>query len=382
LNGLDIGAVKGMADARVREQIARIAAQLMYERQESEYFTAKRKAAKQLGLDSRYRPKDLPSNREIRDHIQMLACLYEGETRGDNLREMRVDALKLMRKLRRFRPALIGSTWTGHIRKGSDIDIHVFADQIAAITMVLDDLRLPYDIEHKRIVKHNEERIFTHVHVNSRFSMELTVYTEDKATYTFKSSITGKAIDRATLEQLEQFMAAEYPDLNFDEQDETPLDQQIDALDLFRLLLQPLEKVKQNPAYHPEGDALYHTLQVFELARQAKPWDEEFLIAALLHDVGKAIDRHDHVNAALEALEGAITPRTEFLIAHHMEAHAYREGSLGHRASCRLAESEDFEDVQLLEQCDSAGRRPGMQVCTVDEALEYLRSLAQEHGGF
>ena len=66
---------KDMANERIREQIARLAAQLMYERQESEYYTAKRKAAKRLGLDSRFRPKDLPSNREIRDHVQILADL-------------------------------------------------------------------------------------------------------------------------------------------------------------------------------------------------------------------------------------------------------------------------------------------------------------------
>ena len=356
-----------------------MAAQLMYERLETEYFTAKRKAARQLGIDSRYHPKDLPSNSEIRDYIQILAVMYEGDQRVENLREMRVEALKLMRRLRRFRPALIGSVFTGHIRKGSDIDIHVFSDQIAAVTMELDRIGLLYDVERKRIVKNNEERLFTHIHAKGKFCFELTVYSEDKASYTFKSSITGKAIERATINELEQFLNREYPDLDIDEEDESEsLKEQIDYLDLFKLLLAPLESVKQNPKYHPEGDALFHSLQVFELARRAKPWDEEFLVAALLHDVGKAIDSADHVNAALEALDGAISERTEFLIAHHMEAHQYREGTLGHRAGRRLAESEDFDDLILLSKLDKQGRVPGAPVLTLDEALGYIRSVANE----
>ena len=68
-----------MPDARIRQQIAILAARLMYERTESEYYTAKRKAARQLGLDYRFHPHDLPSNAEIRDHIQSLANLYEGD---------------------------------------------------------------------------------------------------------------------------------------------------------------------------------------------------------------------------------------------------------------------------------------------------------------
>lgn len=287
-----------MSDPRVREQIARLAAQLMYDRTESEYFTAKRKAAKQLGLDCRFRPKDLPSNREIRDHIQVLATLYEGDARQDNLQAMRLAALDLMRKLHRFHPALIGSVMTGHIRKGSDIDLHVYSDQIAAVTMTLDELGLTYDVERKRVIKHNEERIFTHIHIADRFAFELTVYPLEKLGYVFKSSVTGKAIERATLPELEQFLHAEYPDLELDAETES-LDEQIDQFDLFRLLLQPLERVKQDARYHPEGDALYHSLQVFELAREARAWDEELILAALLHDVGKAIDPADHVSAGL-----------------------------------------------------------------------------------
>ena len=41
------------------------------------------------------------------------------------------------------------------------------------------------------------------------------------------------------------------------------------------------------------------SLQVFELARERRPYDEEFLLAALLHDIGKGLDPADHVAAAL-----------------------------------------------------------------------------------
>src|SRR5689334_6148597 len=109
-----------MADARIRRQIALLAARLMYDREESEYFTAKRKAARQLGVEYRFRPKDLPSNREIRDQIQSLAQFYEGDKRNENILQMRLAALRMMRLLSAFHPRLIGSVWTGHVRKGSD----------------------------------------------------------------------------------------------------------------------------------------------------------------------------------------------------------------------------------------------------------------------
>ncbi len=148
----------------------------------------------------------------------------------------------------------------------------------------------------------------------------------------------------------------------------------------FALLLQPLEKVRQDRDSHPEGDALYHSLQVFELARQELPYDEEFLLAALLHDVGKAIDSRDHVTAALEVLEGLITPRTAWLIEHHQEALTYGQGALGARLRRRLQAAEDFDELLLLARCDRGGRQVGMAVPDVQEALQYLRELAEMCG--
>ena len=368
-----------MADERIRRQVALLAARLMYERQESEYFTAKRKAARQLGVDYKFRPGDLPSNREIRDQIQGLANLYEGhDARNKHIADMRLEALRMMRLLSAFRPRLIGSVLTGHVRKGSDVDLHVFSDNLSSVTTVLDDENLTYTVQHKRIRKHNEDRVFTHLHVAAKFNFELTLYGTDKVNYPFKSSITGRLIERATIPELEELIRREHPDADLD-----AAEAGVDALDrfeLYRLLLEPLERVKQDPRYHPEGDALYHTLQVFELARDRVPWDEEFLLAALLHDVGKAIDPADHPGAAVAALEGTVTDRTAFLIAHHMDALAYNQGTLGHRAKERLRASEHFEDLMLLRELDTAGRQRGVGVCTVNEALAYVRALEQEPG--
>lgn len=375
-----IGAPLPMADQRIRRQIAFLAAQLMYHRTESEYFTAKRKAAKQLGLEYRFRPGDLPSNAEIRDQIQAMARIHEGPKRLDHLRDMRVEALRLMRKLARFRPRLIGSVWTGHVRHGSDIDIHIFSDSQAIVTDTLDDYALPYEVEKKRIVKYGEERVFTHIHVDDRFPYELTLYPEDKVHYVFKSSITGGPIERASIAELEDALKAEDPEIDLDFEVDR-VEDHVDRFELYRLLLRPLEGVKQSPKYHPEGDALYHSLQVFELARDERGYDEEFLLAALLHDVGKAIDPSDHVLAGLQALEGTITERTETLIALHMDALAYRNGTLGARARARLRQSEEFDDLMLLRELDARGRIPGAIVCELEEALEYIRTLADESDG-
>ena len=361
-----------MADERLRRQIAFLAAQMMYQRTETEYFTAKRKAAKSLGVEYRHRPADLPTNSEIRDQIQSFARMHEGPKRLDALLEMRMAALRMMRLLARFRPRLIGSVLTGHVRKGSDIDLHVFTDSLALVTDTLGELEMNFDVEQKRVVKHNEARVFTHVHVRDKFTFELTVYPEEKLSYVFKSSITGKAIERASIAQLEELLKAVDPDLDLDGFFE---EESLDPYETFRMLLQHLEGVKQSAKWHPEGDALYHSLQVFELARDGKPYDEEFLLAALLHDVGKAIDPGDHVAAGLQALEGAITDRTAFLIEHHMEAHAYFDGSLGARARTRLQNSEDFDDLMLLREIDRKGRVPGATVCELREALDYIREL-------
>ncbi len=155
----------------------------------------------------------------------------------------------------------------------------------------------------------------------------------------------------------------------------------VDRFRLFETMLRPLEFVTESPETHPEGDVLYHSLQVFDLACDELPYDEEFLLAALLHDVGKAIDQRDHLAAGLRALDGLITERTAWLIEFHVVGRGIRDGSIGRRARKRLQANESFEDLQQLVECDLAGRVRGVPASSVEEALDYVRNLADHCEG-
>ena len=360
-----------MTDVRLRRLIAIEAAKLMYDGDESEYFTAKRKVARRHGVNVRHQPDDLPSNKEIREQILCLAETLEGDGRLERLGRLRTRALELLQLLERFRPKLIGSVCTGHIRRGSDIDLHVFSDSLSAITETLDHAQLEHEVEEKRIIKFGEERRFIHVHLlGEEDPVELTVYRWEQRDYPFKSSITGDTIESARAPELADLLRTEHPD-DWDRLERgDAVDRDVRRLELERLV-GALAGV-QGGKHHPEGDQLYHSLQVFDRMRRAAPWDMELAEAALLHDVGKAIDRKHHAEVGAAALGLLVSDRVRWLVAHHMQALALKQGKLGRRAADRLRASPWYDDLLLLRECDDRGREVGVAVPSLDEALDEL----------
>ena len=83
-------------------------------------------------------------------------------------------------------------------------------------------------------------------------------------------------------------------------------------------LLTALDGVMQDPKHHPEGDALYHSLQVFQCALE-ETRDGVMLAAALMHDIGKAIDPPMHAEVGADDLEGLLSPQIVWLVRHHMD---------------------------------------------------------------
>ena len=84
-------------------------------------------------------------------------------------------ALRVIRLISKFHPKLIESVLTGHVRRDSDIDAHVFSDSIEAVAACFDDECIQYDIERKQARKDGINTTYTHIHVREAYCIELTI---------------------------------------------------------------------------------------------------------------------------------------------------------------------------------------------------------------
>ena len=198
----------GNNDNQIRQVLAKEAARLMYEEGVSQYLDAKKMAAKRLfgnggAKAMRYRPKDLPSNGEISIELAKLVALYEDDQQ-DRLAAMRKAAVIIMTDLSPFHPRLIGSVSTGRVRKGSDIDLHVFTDNIEDLEDHLHKLQWHYD-KKQVVVRHGHQFIeYTHIYIQADFPVELSVYPLMALRVTARSSTDAKPIKRLKIADVER----------------------------------------------------------------------------------------------------------------------------------------------------------------------------------
>ena len=148
-----------------------------------------------------------------------------------------------------------------------------------------------------------------------------------------------------------------------------------DRFDALAACVAVLATVRSHPARPAEGDLLDHTLEVFDRVHRERPFDEELLTAALVHDVGMAIDRRAAVAATLEAIGDLVTPRTRWLVESLPAARAYADQTLGHRARKRLEAHPDFLDALLLAEADRGGGSSGDPPPSLEQAVAVLRAL-------
>ncbi len=143
-------------------------------------------------------------------------------------------------------------------------------------------------------------------------------------------------------------------------------DQQSYLFNYLLSLLDNLDGVEQARRYHPEGDALYHSLQVFQLAYHSTN-DPELWAVALLHDVGKAIDSKTHADIGGEQLEGILSPRIVWLVRRHLDLSIYPK-----RSRRKWKGTGHLSDLEHIRRWDLAGRELDVEVLSIEEALSFL----------
>ncbi len=126
--------VKQRSSVGTRSAIAAAAARLMVEGGTSDYYHAKKKAARQLGLSEHVA---FPDNAEVEAELRAYRDLYQSEGHAELLAAMRQTALELLELLADFNPYLTGSVLDGTAGEHSRIDILLFADSAKEVEIFL-----------------------------------------------------------------------------------------------------------------------------------------------------------------------------------------------------------------------------------------------------
>jgi hypothetical protein len=185
-------------------------AKLMYFEGISQYFDAKRIAAKRI-CNRKY--QYFPSNAEISDALYLLSLQDQHFDRENVLFKMRLKAIEFMQLLDSFLPRLIGSVSTGKIKRSSDIDLHVFCDDIELLSTFLEDEKITFEQQEVFIMKNNKPKRYQHIHIVNEFNIELSVYPVNYLRIASRSSTDGKPIVRLSISKLEQLIELEHWEL-------------------------------------------------------------------------------------------------------------------------------------------------------------------------
>lgn len=127
---------------QIRAEIAQLAASMMAEDGIHDFAYAKKKAARQLGIDDN---GALPTNSEVEAEIRIFHALYNADTQPESLLELRKAALETMQLFERFNPHLTGSVLDGTAGKYAQTDIHLFADSAKEVEMFLLNQHIPFE---------------------------------------------------------------------------------------------------------------------------------------------------------------------------------------------------------------------------------------------
>ena len=207
---------------------------------------------------------------------------------------------------------------------------------------------------------------------------------------------TGRlSASRVTAEMNKALLTAREPDIFF------RVLRDADAMEPWFAELAALIGVQQNPLHHPEGDAFEHTLLTLRAAAEEKEKSSDplhFMLAALTHDLGKAVSAAQDENGNWHAAGHADTgvPLCEAMLARlgapraairyaqdmcrlHMRVHVgYYTQADAAWTNLLFDESVCAKDLAWLAVCDTRGTGKPRENADREEAFVMDRLVSYE----
>lgn len=187
-------------------EIAHAAARLVVE-EGLEYGTAKRRAARQLGLTGR---GDLPSNDEVEEAVFEYLALFCADTQPAELQALRELAAIWMERLAEFRPHLTGAVWRGTATRLNDIHLQLYCDDTKSTEITLLNQGVDYDVSSAPGPRgQSVDRLSLTVPcpaLNEPIGLHLTILDADDLRGALKPDARGKT-ERGDLNALQRLLA-------------------------------------------------------------------------------------------------------------------------------------------------------------------------------
>lgn len=199
-----MGRNAGGRNGALREQIAHLAARIMAEDGVDDFGYAKRKAARQAGASD---ARAMPDNEEIERALAAYRQIYQRDEHPDVLRELREQALTIMRLVERFHPFLSGSVLSGVAGRFSDIEIALFADSSKEVELFLLNQGWKYRPSQARCVVNQTERLIPLLLVeHDGVPVQFKVFDREDQRQTIRATALGRPLQRAGITEVEALL--------------------------------------------------------------------------------------------------------------------------------------------------------------------------------
>ncbi|MDQ1314208.1 MAG: hypothetical protein QG662_317 [Pseudomonadota bacterium] len=162
-----------MKNQDMRRRIAHAAARILAEDGSLDYGSAKRKAARQLGMPD---SGSLPDNQQVEEALRSYLAIYQADEVRAQLTLLRQIAIEYMERLSAFDPHLTGPVLNGTAGKHTDINLQLFTDQQKDVEFLLMGLSPPYQAGEYRAAD-APGRVYPRFFIDDpRASVDLVVY--------------------------------------------------------------------------------------------------------------------------------------------------------------------------------------------------------------